>query len=171
MAQQALQVSLESARAQMIAGISAFPKNILMMRLEDFLQPTTLSTVEPAKDTKAAQRHSNVPIRPINKMPRAAKPGEIVYSARGSPITISKRISVAKPQSSDDDDDEEGDEPSFDTASEKSSASESFSLPDEAAYTAQVMEQERNRILSSEGAFPRSSSMFHRSSSSLHTPM
>lgn len=170
MAKQALQVSIESARAQMIASISAFPRHVLTMRLEEYLNPTPIPTAPHSKSINSKRSSSNTRSsmqQHLHKTPRVAKPGEIVYSARGSPIVLLQArggglAAAAAVESSD----EEGEEPSFDTASDKSSSSESFSLPDEAAYTAQVMEQERNRILSSEGFFPRSSSMFHRSSSS-----
>lgn len=169
MAKQALQVSIESARAQMIASISAFPRHVLTMRLEEYLNPTPIPTAPHSKSINSKRSSSNTRSsmqQHLHKTPRVAKPGEIVYSARGSPIVLLQArgggLAAAAVESSD----EEGEEPSFDTASDKSSSSESFSLPDEAAYTAQVMEQERNRILSSEGFFPRSSSMFHRSSSS-----
>lgn len=167
MANQALQVSIESARAQMIASISAFPRNILSMRLEEYLSP---QEVPQSKDKKRLSAPIAAPAK-ANKTPRAARFGEIVYSARGSPIVLNG-IKGALPAAQASSEDEQGDadegdaEPFFDTASDKSESSESFSLPDEAAYTAQVMEQERNRIMSSEGYFPRSSSMFHRTSSS-----
>ena len=160
MANQALQVSIESARAQMIASISAFPRHILSMRLEEYLNPVLPPA--PALEQQGKRKHGGSihpgAVRP-DKVPRAARPGEIVYSMSGSPIALSALGSVGLASS------DEEDEPSFDTASDKSSTSESFSLPDEVAYTAQVMEQERNRILSSDGFLPRSSSMFHRSSS------
>lgn len=166
MANQALQVSIESARAQMIASISAFPRHVLTMRLEEYLNPTTLSTAPHSKSSKRASNNSVPSIQQPHKTPRAAKPGEIVYSARGSPIVFLHARGGDGAAAAVESSDEDENEPSFDTASDKSASSESFSLPDEAAYTAQVIEQERNRIMSSEGFFPRSSSMFHRSSSS-----
>ena len=168
----------------MIASIYAYPRNVLSMRIEDYLCPPLLpldptsSSSRDKKSDKITKRQSGqqgmtmiAPIAPItttsNRAPRKARSGEIVYSARGSPILLHRR-SKGAPQKPDpiSDEDEEEEEPFFDTASDNSISSESFSLPDEAAYTAQVMEQERNRMLSSEGYFPRSSSIFHRTSSS-----
>lgn len=145
--------------------MSAYPRHILDMRLEDFLQLSTSTATLAAKESsnKGSSNQSVPPPHP-QKTPRMARAGETVYSARGSPLIIPQTRATVPPALGSSDD-EEDNEPSFDTASDKSSSSESLSLPDEAAYTAQVIEEEkRNRILSSEGVFPRSSSMFHRSS-------
>lgn len=161
-ARRALEMSIVSARAQMEVSILSYPRSILMTKMEDFTNQTPAPNPITSKNDKESHAHPTT-IPQTNKRPRIAKPGEVVYSARGSPIMIQRLFGGGEVMSSDDDDDE----PSFDTASDKSVTSESFSLPDEAAYTKQVMEEEeRKKILSSEGAFPRSSSMFHRSSSS-----
>jgi hypothetical protein len=160
-----LQTTIDMARVQMQASLSAYPRNILDMRLEDYLQMLSSPTIPPRKESRKTKDQS-IPPAPPNKTPRIARPGETVYSARGSPIFIPqiKRPTNTVTAAVEPSDEDEENEPSFDTASDKSSSNESLSLPDEAAYTAQVIQEERNKLVSSEGFFSRSSSMYHRSS-------
>jgi hypothetical protein len=139
--------------------------------VEDFLNQVPVDpTPTEARYEKPSNIQAAVPA-PSNKRPRIAKPGEVVYSARGSPILIQRVYGAGEVCLSDgDDDDDNEEEPSFDTAGDNSVTSESFSLPDVAAITAEVeKEHNRNKILSSEGYYPRSSSTsgrFHRSNRS-----
>jgi hypothetical protein len=162
-AEQALQLSIKFAEAQMMNSILARNRDVMLMRMEDYLEKGAQPAQSALEGTKKRSSSQSIPLPRSHKTPRVARAGEIVYSARGSPILIAPpKPTTAAAVSSED---EEGEnEPFFDTASDKSSSSESFSLPDEAAYTAQVIQEEKNRILSSEGFFPRSSSMYHRSS-------
>ncbi|UZJ57237.1 hypothetical protein CBS101457_006557 [Exobasidium rhododendri] len=157
-ARQALEMSIISARAQMEVGILVYPRSVLMTKVEDFInQKSSADSSMTAKYDKASHDQAIAPA-PSSKRPRIAKPGEVVYSARGSPILLQRLFDAGEVTISDDEDDENGEEPSFDTAGDDSIRSESFSLPDVAAITAEVeKEHNRNKILSSEGYQPRSS--------------
>lgn len=168
-ARQALEMSIVSARAQMEVGILVYPRSILMTKMEDFICQTPFLTDPDLSKMNKMTQNQVLPPAPSNKRPRIAKPGEVVYSSRGSPILIQRSFGINGVEcSEDDDEDEDEEEPSFDTAGDNSVTSESFSLPDVAAITAEVEKEHRNKILSSEGYYPRSSasSRFHRSNRS-----